>query len=305
MILKEYKFFILCLLVLGLVLVIPNVYADMGPKPTTKVEIIGIDEDYYFDLMAEYDEEDVVVLNETEVIEQIEYDYYRDDYPQILNGYYDEGFAAYTLYTNAPHSITKITSALDTYACGYYSPPDTFKVVIVTESKDIIISSVVNKQMFDANVIFDLSKFNRSTADYENYNGYRIFNVGSDFIKEHIPVARSITQVLVTVISTLVIEVIIALAFNYRLLDTMKKIIIVNLITQTLLYSTIVISYLYADFFGYFGALLLGELIVFITEIILYRSLLKEHGKVRAMSYAFIANAASLIMGILFLPMFL
>jgi hypothetical protein len=70
-----------------------------------------------------------------------------------------------------------------------------------------------------------------------------------------------------------------------------------NLVTQTLLTVFMAIGfYAWGSFFGVIGVLIFGEILVFITEILLYGYILKEHGRSKAMGYAFIANVITLIL---------
>ncbi len=296
MMVKYKKIISVILMGLLCLVLMPVSYGDMGPKPTTDVEIIGLDEPYYFDLLAYYDEEDVIVLDDNQIIERIDYDYYLDDFPSVLNGYRDEdGFGSYTLYSFAPHTIRQNDNV---YHCGYYMPPDVFKIVLVLESGDMIVSDIIEKELFAAYITFDLSDFSITQSDSEAYNDIMIYYPG-DLAEESIPVGAVIIQVVVTVVLTILVEGLILFAFGYRSKKSFLLILYVNLATQVLLYLAIDISYLYANFFGFFGALFLGEAVVFIAEAILYGTLLKEHSKTKAVIYAIVANLVSLVGGIL------
>jgi hypothetical protein len=59
-----------------------------------------------------------------------------------------------------------------------------------------------------------------------------------------------------------------------------------------------VLGYLAGSFFGYIGVLIIGELIVFALEIIIYQKLLKEKSKSLALFYTITANIVSLALGL-------
>ncbi len=300
------KVLLFLIVTLCFLLVIPSVHADMGPKPTTTVEVIGFDVDYKFDLLAQFGDEQVYVLNDQQFVEYTEVEYYDQVYPSILNGFQDQdGFAAYSLYTNAPHVISVSSDNPNIFHCGYFSPPDVFKVVLVTENKDIIISSVVEKEMFAAFVTFDLRELSLDSHSYQAYNDYKVYQLDDSYIHEHIPVGSTIAQILVTVLSTIIIELSVLFAFKYKNKKSFTFVTSVNIGTQLLLYSAMALSYLYGNFWGYIGALFIGEILVFITEVALYAIFLKEHKKGRAIAYAIVANLASVILGLVVMSIWL
>lgn len=285
---KNLKYLLIIFMSVLIVGLSNQVNADVGPKPTTEIQVIGLDEPYYFDLMYE---EDTALLSPEDISTQIEYDYYMDSYPEVLNNYQDsDGFVSYTLYEDAPHSITLLEE--DLYHCGYWIPPTIFKVVLVTMDDKLIISEVVTKTLFNASFTFDVSDVT-ITDDQDIY-----MNVGS--ITESIPVKSISINILICVVITVLVESFILLAFGYRKKESFKKVILVNIITQFILQSLILFGYLILwDALGAIAFLVIGEVAVFIIEIIVYIKILKEKTKSRAALYGFIANLITFIIGIL------
>jgi len=76
---KIVLIFFLLVLSLGF---ISSVSADMGPKPTATIKVIGVSEPYYFDILYYIGSSDAKVLNEEEIFNQIDYYYYLEDYPK-------------------------------------------------------------------------------------------------------------------------------------------------------------------------------------------------------------------------------
>ncbi len=94
------------------------------------------------------------------------------------------------------------------------------------------------------------------------------------------------------VILTLIIEGAIFYAFGYRTKQSIKLVLITNLISQT------VLNIIFIGAEGYWVLMyILVEITVFTTESLIYKDWLVEHGKNRAILYALTANAASLILG--------
>ena len=291
---KKYRIiltFLMLFLISGLIY---QAKADMGPKATSDIEIIGIDEAYYFDILFEVDERSAVLLDEERIQQEIEYDYYRDNFPDVLNGYRDsDGFASYTLYRGIPHYISKTEGSDHLYHLGYFSPPDTFKVVIVTDAGKMFVSEIVNKTRFYASFEYDIT-------DVTLVDGQNIYlNAGTIVEVNSIQYGNLVFLVLVLILATLIVELLILLAFGYEDKKAYVKVGIVNIITQIILQLLIFYGYVYVwNIFGAFIFLIIGEVIVFIIEIIAYRRILKEKSKGRATVYAIIANIASFILGL-------
>ncbi len=94
------------------------------------------------------------------------------------------------------------------------------------------------------------------------------------------------------VLLTLIIEGVLLFVFGYRARRSILLFLILNIITQTSL------NILFIGARGYWFLLyVLVEVLIFIVEILIYRSRLTEHSKKRAVLYGLAANAASLILG--------
>lgn len=292
---KRNKIFVILFMTIILLSGAFQLRADMGPKPTSEIEIIGIEEPYYFDLLVEKSEETVTILTQTEITDHIEYDYYNDVFPEMLNGYRDEdGFASYTLYTSVPHTIRQDENNSNIFTIGYFVAPAVFKIAIVTEAGDMFVSKIIYKQNFNAYFTFDITYGLAVEPNPDHiYNDY-----GN--VTEVIPYKAMLLQTLICVAGTLIIEIGLLFAFGYRTKDSYKKAILINVLTQSVLAYMIAYGYVFwSNIFGALGVLFVGEIIVFITEIVLYRNILNEKSKSKATVYAFVANFASLIFGFL------
>lgn len=275
----------------------PVVKADTGPKPTSLIEVIGVEGDYYMDLLVQYDQ-NIFELADSTIEQQIDPDYYKDSFPDILNGYQDEdGFASYTLYTYIPHNITQQDDP-NQYMVGYFAAPSVFKIAIVTESNNLIVSDVIHKQYFNAVFKYDLS--DSSIVETEQDSSNQIYYpIGS--VSEHFPYWSVTLAVFVGVIFTLAIEVGLLYLLKYRQKHTYYLVVFMNIITQIVLNALIILGYYaFGELLGAYGILLLGEILVFFVEALVYRKCFLEKQKIGPVLYALMANALSLGIGFLF-----
>ena len=280
----------LCIvLILSLYVMSIDIHADVGPKPTADILVIGIEENFYFDVLIEVQEE-IEPLTSLELIEMIDYNYYQNDYPsEVLNGYQDDdGFASRTLYSFAPASISKLDAEKNEFHLGYFNAPRVFKIVIVLEDDTLIVSKVVERQLFNSNMTYDLTGVDLSSNQ---------FGVGD--VKENIPYNAYTLSLVVRVIITIAVELFILWLFKYRALKSYKLTGFINLITQTLLSLGLVFGYYFwGSLFGLFAVLIVGEFLVFVAEMAVYAIYLKEKGHGRAVLYGFVANLITLILTI-------
>lgn len=294
------KIFVLFLLVFISTSLMVSVHADVGPKPTTEVEIIGFDQVYYFDVLFKVDESDVRLLDEEAIQERTEYDYYRDDFPDILNGFQDDdGYASYSLYSSNPHNIDQLET--HKFHLGYYSPPNEFKIVLVLENDEMIISNVVNKTLFNATFTFDLSDFSLEDETPELVDGVSVYLIEEPSPRETIPWGMTLLQIVLAVIFTIIIEMFVLFVFRYNKKSSYKLVLYINLITQFLFHSILIIGTLVGNIYGFILVFVFGELLVLIIELILYIKYLKEKSKLTAAIYALLANLMSAFLGTLLL----
>ncbi|MCD4827083.1 MAG: hypothetical protein K8Q99_04825 [Acholeplasmataceae bacterium] len=261
--------------------------ADIGPKATADITIVGVDEPYYFDLLI-YKNYDVEPIPDTEAQDIIEWEYYDDTYPlDALNGYQDsQGYASRTLYSGPPGSTSRVEGMSDTYRAGYFSAPKVFKIVIVIDDDIIITSKIIDRKLFTSTMTYDLTGVDLSFSQE---------NVG--VVSETIPYGHFSLTLIIRVIITIAAELLVLYMFRYRQKSSFYRTGLTNLVTQTTLTLFMTLAfYFWGSFFGLLGVLIFGEMIVFIAEIVLYRYILTEQSKSRAMLYGFVANLVTLIL---------
>lgn len=280
-------------------LMMVSVQADTGPKPTALIEVIGIDEPYVFDLLT-YQSGTVSILTSDEIAEQIQYDYYLDTFPDILNGYQDaDGYASYTLYTRIPHYITQ--ESTNEFFIGYFRAPDVFKIAIVTDSNNVYISKVITKTLFSAKFTYDFT--NDTVIEQAMGSTDTVYPDVGD-VSENVPILTTILVALLGVVVTLGIEVGLLYLAKYREKKTYLIVLYTNLATQFLLNVFVFYGVLVWSIFGGIGILLIGELLVFITEMIVYQKMFEERQWLKPIPYAILANLLSFVLGWYILTLF-
>ena len=277
---------LLIVLLLALFIVPIQAKADMFEKPSVIVEVIGLDQPYSFEFL-------IHKPHRGEVLEEEEYEranefYYNDKYPlHIFNGYKDDdGYVARTLYNSAPAFMVQE----DTHAFknGYHSVPSKFKIAIVLEDDTLITSEVINKKLYRSEMTFDLTDV--------NLNG-NLEGVG--VVKEELPLGHISWRFVLRVIVTILIELLILGLFMYRRRKSFLLVGVTNLVTQTILTIFMFLSYYsWSGTFGLIFILVIGEALVFLTEMIFYSYTLKEQQRSKAVIYGFVANLATLIISI-------
>lgn len=262
--------------------------ADMGPKATADITIVGVDEPYYFDLLIQRAPREPIEIEDINNI--IEDNYYDDNYPiDALNGYQDsQGYVSRTLYSSAPASTSRVEDTTDTYRVGYFSAPKIFKIVIVIDDDIIITSKTVNRKLFTSTMTYDLTGVDLTFSQE---------NVG--VVSESIPYGHFSLTLVIRVIITITVELLVLFIFGYKQKTSFYKVGLINLVSQTTLTLFMTLAfYFWGSFFGLLGVLIFGEIVVFIAEMVLYRYILTEKAKNKAILYGFVANFVTLLLTI-------
>lgn len=283
---KKLRLLLFVLLSVFLTLVLVDskkVKADMFPKATARIEIIGVDKPYKFEILVK---RGIIV---DEYLESRVDNYYDDEFPfEFFKSYVDEdGYVSRTLYSGgAPATLRK--EGEHRYLVGYYSAPDEFKIILLFEDDVVITSKVVKRRMFESKMTFDLTGVDLSSS-----------KSGVGVVIEDIPYVPIISKFIIRVVLTILVELGILALFSYRSKRSFMLVGISNLVTQSLLTLFMFIAhYTWMSYFGALIILIIGEFFVFLAEMIFYGLKLKEHKKGRAVLYGFVANLATLLLSI-------
>lgn len=252
-----------------------TVFADMGPKAAVTVVVEHPPEELcYLDLLTDrpgdYDN-----LGE----ERADLD---PELLALLRSCEDEGwYPALSGGTGVPlfGSLTgeKREDGALVFRFSYFGVPNPFRVMLVTESGEVRTSEVLTRQVLQTTVTFDYV-----SDSWQMPGSWRLY----------------LRQFLSTCIPTLLIEVLLLLAFRFPLKRNLLPVILMNLCTQIFLTATLGRQIIVSGPAFYYFMLALAELLIFAAECIGYAFLLKGQPRKRRVAYALTANACSMAAGI-------
>lgn len=255
-----------------------SAFADMGPKPSVTVYVNGVEDgrEYYIALI----EKQQYNINFTKE---------NDDVWKKINDFSQaEGYCLTNRPVDNPYNKM---SGRDSAWWGYM-PPQTFKILLYfPDSESFLVSGVVDKYAFDSYYTVEVNGGALSVAPYGGAKGIVVEGCG----------------LLVRIALTVLIEIGVAVGFGYRAKSELKLILITNIITQVLLNALIAFGDNTLGGLGAVFAYIVGEIVVFVAEAIVYSVKLPIISEVctsrGAVGYAFIANLASFFGGGLLLAM--
>ena len=162
---------------------------------------------------------------------------------------------------------------------GYY-PPERFMILLYDEAAETVYASAETERFaFDS--VYRVTLREDGTLDVEKES--RQF--------------KTISNAAVRLVTTVLVEILVALLFGYKVKQELLIIGITNILTQVLLNWYLIVGNTFPDTMIWLFRFLTMELAVFIGEAIAYSKLLKSHSRKRAVLYAMAANTASLLSG--------
>lgn len=252
-----------------------NVNADAGPKPSIEMIVKNPPQtEYYLDLLIDYNvEKPYKNIREDEINSKQMYN--------LLKNYNTDGWRpALVTGTRVPlHGELVGTKSGDnmSHYFSYVGVPDRFKVIIVTEDNNIIVSdNIIDRKAFNCRVYFDLD---------------------TNKLSESPLVLEYFIQFITTFIATFIIEGFILILFRFNLKQNWKTFLVINVITLAFLNFLIFGTMYYLGSFAAVFFYILFEIVIFITEAKLFAKYLKQHSKLRRVMFALTANIASFIFG--------
>lgn len=271
------------LLCFVLVMAMPiTAHADMGPKPSVRIEFTGIEgETYYGTLLSKrkstgpasaWDGNPEYAYRQPE---DADYDIWLKfvEY-EDTDGYY---FLQWFWECSENNQLN-----------WTYYPPTSFKILLYfPETDTFYVSPVYERYAFDSYFTVDLSEYDTDPI---------LASKSYDYTWELISLAARI-------VLTIALELGIALLFGYREKKVLGLLAVVNIVTQVTLNVALNIINYNSGSMSFTFSYVLFELLVFAIEAVVYAVLLKkfsskEQKKGRAVGYAFIANTASFALGL-------
>ena len=276
-------FRVLVLLILAGCIMTMTAFADMGPKAqlTVKVEHPP-QEPYVLDLLAEG------VPNARAPLSQEDFDANMEElglsdptlYYALIAEVPSGWHACLSQPMGAPiwGTLTgKPGGEVMLHTFGYVGVPDTYRILIVTESGEIWMSDTCARTALQSSVTLDWET--REVSIPSVWVGYAL-------------------QFLATFVPTLLMEGLILFLFLYRQRRSWVVFCLVNLATQGALAAALSVQALHNGVgFGFFALFLLAELGIVIVESAAFMVLWKEHSRKRAAALGITANAVSALIG--------
>lgn len=269
----------MCFLII-LFLIPISVKGDFGPKPSLNIKInYNTNNKIHVELLkkgnAEYEEEfDYTVL------EKNFYDY--------LLGKSFDGYVSGQIYRPTPYR-TVLDKKNDHFDVKFsYRYPKEFKLIVYDETNNkIFISKVIKQTAFDATMEVTLND------DGLKYLDITIVNTEVSISEKH-NINKGIIGIFARIIITIIVEIFILFIFRYKTKKSYGIVTVTNLITQAIL-SSFLFSMIYLfGAFTYIFFFVIGEIIVILIELIVYKKLLNEKKDNRYIYYALLANFITL-----------
>jgi hypothetical protein len=282
------------LLLLMLFTSVHTVHADMGPKPSMEVTIKGVTEDYYFDVLV--NEGDGDLLTEIDV-----YDYYREISQSLINYKDSEGYYSYSIY-EIPSSIKrKLNTANEQKYLLNYHRPDHFKLVLVLEESEKIISSqAIDIVGFNVEIAWDLSGVDLNSTSTGDVGVLSGDIDGEISFVDSIGFSTMINTALRMII-TIIVEVGILLLFGIRTKKAIKLVVVVNAATNLMLGGVLICIYQTSGPLAFYFMTLILEMIVLLMELVIYSVTLKKIPFWKILTYTIVANIVTFLIGLRFI----
>jgi hypothetical protein len=256
----------------------PAARADMGPKPSLGIVCRNAPPgEAYIDLLVETQPKN----------NQIDPTGYNQTMLAAMRAHETDGWQLARITGTAIPIFGDIRCEVKdgeaTVKFSYVGIPDRFKVIAATEDGRVTVSNVVERHAFASVVYFDYA---------------------TGRAMEKSPVFQLAAQFLLLLGLTLLIEGVILPLFGFDLRRNWKPFLAVNAGTQLTLNLIVAIVNLRGGMLNAFLVYLLFELVILTAEAILYAKFLKQHSRMRRVTYAIVANTASFAAGVILMLRF-
>ena len=264
----------LVLLVLALCLTV-TALADSGPKPQLIVRVEHPPKElYYLDLLDEgnYPGEDYDTAEDE--LDASLLTVFRAAIPDGWHGCISQGSTRAPIWGELTGSEE---NGVMLHTFSYVGVPDTYRILIVTQSGKTFLSEVLTRDTLQSSVTVDwLEKTVTLPLVHEGY----------------------LLQFFATLLPTLLVEFALLAIFGFSLRENWKLVLTVNLVTQGLLHGYFALFALNNGVsWFYFLLFFPAEAIVTLIETCIYAGKLKGRGKQCAVIYGICANVCSAALG--------
>ena len=255
-----------------------TVLADTGPKRSITISIVNPpDEPYYIALLNEGKDSYTDIRGEY-VNDADEDAWIRN----LIYSYNEDGYVMFWYAAGVDSVMSSEKDIKDKGVIKYgYMVPSVFKVIVVTKSGEVTVSEEIKAKAFYSEFIYDYSE-----------NTIKEIHAEAKFLR------KLLLNSTLFFIVTLVTEGLILLCFGLFRKKNLLRFLIVNLITQFMLFAFNLASGLIEPLWqNYLLFWVIAEVVITIVETLLYcKKLVKKDGSVsvgRNIAYAITANLIS------------
>lgn len=259
------KIMLLLILIISIVAIPTNVFADEGPKPSIEVNIKNLKTTNYLIDLFVYDKDGDNYNSEA--------DYNgggltKSQIDQLHELNYDGWISSGTRWGRYIMFADCAGNKEFKNEFGYFGTPTRYKIVIINnDTNEIKISEEIVRKDFNSVVTID-------------YDTMEIATNSSDIVK-------TIIMVGVALILTIVIELVIALLFKTNNYITIA---ITNLISNVILQTLLLV---FTN--NYLLVFIIGEILVIGAELLVYLLRFKKLSKAKTITYTLVANLATIL----------
>lgn len=280
--------------------------ADMGPKPSVNITFENLGNELcYATLLSKY--ESTGPASAWDGVEEHANHNDNPDYAWSDLSY--EIWKAFVDYNDSDgyYYLQETWQINETKTLNWtYYPPSPFKILLYfPESNTFAVSGIYERYAFDSYFTVDMSGFDINSVDYDEIksNDTRYKEWRKELaVHQSYEVAGELFGLFVRIVLTILIEVLIALAFGFKEKKQLLFILAVNAVTQIIL--NVLLNIINYNLGGLMMAIcyVLFEIVVFVLEAIIYsifinKVSIKPKKVWFCVLYAFIANAFSFGLG--------
>lgn len=281
---KKRIFAALLALVLLLPMLVGTVSADMGPKPSTIITIPGAEEPMVLTVLGDrsgYGPHRAIQPGEEP-----------EDW-MVKNAVQEKGWYAFRDYQD-PDGFRFWGECWEGQVRWTYWPPETFKIAVYYPERDLlwVSADIYNRYAFRSHYRLTLPMPGEDAVSGEMEMVLK---------KEH-NVFTELGGLVFRIVLTLAVELALAGLFGFGSRKQLRLILLTNLVTQVGLNVLLWVWYFYDGALAALIRLFLLEIVVLVTELVVYLYKLREdESAVRTILYAICANGASVLLGFLLL----
>lgn len=283
-----------------------SVNADMGPKPSVNITFENLGNELcYATLLSE--RESTGPASAWDGVEEHANHNSNPDYAWSDLSY--EIWKAFVDYKDSDgyYYLQETWQINETKQLNWtYYPPSPFKILLYfPESNTFAVSGIYERYAFDSYFTVDMSGFDINSVDYDEIksNDIRYKEWRKELaVHQSYEIAGELLGLFVRIVLTILIEVLIALAFGFKEKKQLLLILVVNTVTQIIL--NILLNIVNYNYGGLMMAIcyILFEVAVFVLEAVIYSIFINKvsnnHKKVwQCVLYALVANVSSFVLG--------